>query len=96
MNYANDAVLEALHLVQYRQIPWHKRPAVLTSLRGLGLIDTARQQPPVDVRYFSPVHIAVLSEHGKRELLRLEALSRSKDWEQERLADYLYEALPLS
>lgn len=41
MKYANGAVLEALHLARYRQIPWHKRPPVFTSLQALGLVRPA-------------------------------------------------------
>jgi hypothetical protein len=37
MKYAYGAVLEALHLVRYRQIPWHKRPPSLLRCRRLDL-----------------------------------------------------------
>ncbi|SAL54650.1 hypothetical protein AWB69_05826 [Caballeronia udeis] len=96
MKYANGAVLEALHLAQYRQIPWHKRPAIFTSLHSLGLIDTVLQQPPVDPKYFTPTPIAVLTEKGKSEAERLEACKRTQDWEYEQLADYLCKASSLS
>jgi hypothetical protein len=93
MKYANGAVLEALHLVRYRQIPWHKRPAIFTSLQALGLVRIAAQQPPVDTRYYTPVQIAELTDKGRDEAARLEARRRSPAWERERQADYVGGAL---
>ncbi|MFM0239693.1 hypothetical protein [Paraburkholderia phytofirmans] len=93
MKYDNGAVLEALHLAQYRQIPWHKRPPVFTSLQALGLVRTVVQQPPVDTRHYTPVQIVELTDKGKEEAARLEARQQSPDWERERHADYAVDAM---
>jgi hypothetical protein len=93
MKYANGAVLEALHLAQYRQIPWLKRPPIFTSLQVLGLVRIVAQRPPVDTRYYAPVQIAELTDKGRDEAARLEARRQSPDWERERQADYVGDAL---
>jgi hypothetical protein len=96
MKYANGAVLEALQLVRYRQIPWHKRPAILTSLQALGLVRIVAQQPPVDARHYTPVRIAELTNKGRGEAARLEARRQSPDWERERQADYVADVVGVS
>lgn len=88
MKYANGAILDALHLAQYRQIPWHKRPAIFTSLQALGLVRIVAQQPPVDTRHYIPVQIAELTDKGREEAARLEARTQSPEWERQRHADY--------
>lgn len=93
MKYANGAVLEALHLARYRQIPWHKRPPVFTSLQALGLVRTVAQQPPVDTRHYTPIQIAELTDKGREEAVRLEARSLTPEWEQERHTDYVADAV---
>ena len=93
MKYDNGAVLEAFHLARYRQIPWHKRPPVFTSLQALGLVRTVAQQPPVDTRHYTPVQIAELTSKGREEAARLEARRQSPDWERERHAGYAVDAL---
>jgi hypothetical protein len=93
MKYANGAVLDALHLAQYRQIPWHKRPPIFTSLQALGLVRAVTQQPPIDTRYYTPVQIAELTDKGREEAARLEARRQSLEWERERHAGYVADAV---
>lgn len=93
MKYDNGAVLEALHLALYRQIPWHKRPPIFTSLQAVGLVRTVAQQAPIDTKHYTPVQIAELTDKGKEEAARLEARRQSPDWERERHEDYAVDAL---
>ncbi|MFP3562908.1 hypothetical protein [Paraburkholderia sp. SIMBA_030] len=93
MKYANGAILDALHLARYRQIPWHKRPPIFTSLQAPGLVRTVAQQPPVDTRHYTPVQIAEVTDKGGEEAVRLESRSQSPEWERERHADYVADAV---
>jgi hypothetical protein len=93
MKYTNGAILDALHLARHRQIPWHKRPPIFASLQALGLVRTVAQQPPVDTRHYTPVQIAELTEKGREEAARLEARRQSPEWEGERHADYVADAV---
>jgi len=80
MKYANDVVLEALRLALYRQIPWHKRPAIFTVLRALGLIDTVDRKPPANIQYCASLPVAVLTDKGRQEMARLEASRGASGW----------------
>ncbi|TKC81692.1 hypothetical protein FAZ69_27395 [Trinickia terrae] len=87
--YSNEAVLEALRRVQYRQVPWAKRPNVFEYLRGLGLMDTVRQRTVAPAPGFhAPVDIAVLTDKGRAEFARLARDERTLGWEAQRMHDY--------
>ena len=87
--YSNEAVLEALRRVQYRQVPWAKRPSVFEYLRGLGLMDIVRQRTVAPAPGFhAPVDIAVLTDKGRAEFARLARDERSLSWESQRVHDY--------
>jgi len=87
--YSNEAVLEALRRVQYRQVPWARRPQVFQYLRELGLMDTVRQRTVAPAPGFhAPVDIAVLTELGRAEFARLARDERSLQWPDHRIADY--------
>lgn len=79
--YSNEAVLEALRRVQYRQVPWARRPGVFEYLRGLGLMETVRQRiVSPGAGFHAPVDIAVLTDRGRAEFARLAREERSLDW----------------
>jgi hypothetical protein len=80
MEFKNGAVLEALRLALYRQIPWHKRPAIFTLLRSQGLIQTVAQKPPPSTKYLPPLQIAILTDKGQREIQRIEASRHVSGW----------------
>ncbi|MBB2926511.1 hypothetical protein [Paraburkholderia silvatlantica] len=80
MEFNNGAVLEALRLALYRQIPWHKRPAIFTSLRAQGLIQTVAQIPPPSTKSLPTLQIAVLTDKGQREMQRIEASKHVSGW----------------
>jgi hypothetical protein len=87
--YSNEAVLEALRRVQYRQVPWAKRPGVFEYLRGLGLMDTVRQRTVAPAPGFhAPVDIAVLTDKGRAEFARLARDERTLSWQAQRMHDY--------
>ena len=68
--FSNEAVLEALRRVQYRQVPWARRPGVFEYLRGLGLMETVRQRTVAPgAGFHAPVDIAVLTDKGRAESL---------------------------
>src|SRR6185312_4005902 len=70
--FSNEAVLEALRRVQYRQVPWARRPGVFEYLRGLGLMETVRQRTVAPgAGFHAPVDIAVLTDRGRAEFNRL-------------------------
>jgi len=88
--YSNEAVLEALRRVQYRQVPWARRPGVFEYLRGLGLMDTVRQRTVAPgAGFHAPVDIAVLTDRGRAEFTRLEREERSAQWVDHRVAHYV-------
>jgi len=88
--YSNEAVLEALRRVQYRQVPWAKRPSVFQYLRSLGLMDTVRQRTVAPAPGFhAPVDIAVLTDKGRAEFARLARDERALSWESQRTHDYV-------
>jgi hypothetical protein len=92
--YSNEAVLEALRRVQYRQVPWARRPEVFQYLRDLGLMDTVRQRTVAPAPGFhAPVDIAVLTERGRAEFARLARDERSFHWTAQRMADYIADAV---
>jgi hypothetical protein len=92
--YSNEAVLEALRRVQYRQVPWARRPEVFQYLRDLGLMDTVRQRTVAPAPGFhAPVDIAVLTERGRAEFARLARDERSFHWTAHRMADYIADAV---
>jgi hypothetical protein len=79
--YSNEAVLEALRRVQYRQVPWARRPSVFEYLRGLGLMETVRQRTVAPgAGFHAPVDIAVLTERGRAEFARLAREERLLGW----------------
>ncbi|CAD6560039.1 hypothetical protein LMG27952_07021 [Paraburkholderia hiiakae] len=80
MEFNNGAVLEALRLALYRQIPWHKRPAIFTSLRSQGLIQTVDQRTPPNATYLPAFQIAILTDKGQREIQRIEASKHISGW----------------
>ncbi|HEV3430214.1 MAG TPA: hypothetical protein VG320_20230 [Paraburkholderia sp.] len=80
MEFNNGAVLEALRLAQYRQIPWHKRPAIFTSMRTLGLIQIVSQKPPPSTKYLPPLQIATVTDKGEKEIQRIEASKHLSGW----------------
>ncbi|WP_395065058.1 hypothetical protein [Paraburkholderia silvatlantica] len=80
MEFNNGAVLEALRLALYRQIPWHKRPAIFTALRAQGLIQTVAQTPPPSTKSLPTLQIAVLTDKGQREIQRIEASKHVSGW----------------
>lgn len=80
MEFNNGAALEALRLALYRQIPWHKRPAIFTSLRTLGLIQIIDQKPPPSTKYLPPLQIAIVTEKGQKEIQRIEASMHLGGW----------------
>lgn len=80
MEYNNGAVLEALQLALYRQIPWHKRPAIFSALRSQGLIDIFDQKPPPSTKFLPTVQIAILTEKGQKEIQRIEASKHVPGW----------------
>ena len=87
--YSNEAVLEALRRVQYRQVPWARRPGVFEYLRGLGLMVTARQRTvSPGAGFHAPVDIAVLTDRGRAEFTRLAREERSLGWAAQRMGDY--------
>ncbi|AIO67162.1 MULTISPECIES: hypothetical protein [Burkholderia] len=87
--YSNEAVLDALRRVQYRQVPWARRPGVFEYLRALGLMDTVRQKTVAPAPGFhAPVDIAVLTDNGRVEFARLERDERQPDWDARRTEDY--------
>jgi hypothetical protein len=87
--YSNEAVLEALRRVQYRQVPWARRPGVFEYLRGLGLMDTVRQRTVAPgAGFHAPVDIAVLTERGRAEFARLAREERLLGWSAQRTGDY--------
>lgn len=87
--YSNEAVLEALRRVQYRQVPWARRPGVFQYLRGLGLMDTVRQRTVAPAPGFhAPVDIAVLTDKGRAEFARLSREERAADWSVQRTSEY--------
>ncbi len=87
--YSNEAVLEALRRVQYRQVPWARRPQVFEYLRGLGLMETVRQRTVAPAPGFhAPVDIAVLTERGRAEFARLARDERSLQWQAHRMGNY--------
>ncbi|KNH10043.1 hypothetical protein BRCH_00687c [Candidatus Burkholderia brachyanthoides] len=89
--YSNEAVLEALRRAQYRQVPWAKRPNVFDLLRALGLLELARQRTVAPAPGFhAPVDIAVVTERGKNEFLRLSRDERSIDWDLRRSEPYTF------
>lgn len=91
--YSNEAVLEALRRVQYRQVPWARRPGVFEYLRGLGLMETARQRTvSPGAGFHAPVDIAVLTERGRAEFARLAREERSLAWPERRADGYIYRA----
>jgi hypothetical protein len=89
MNYSNEAVLEALRRIQYRQVPWPRRPRVFEFLRSCGLLETARQRTASAPGYHAPVDIAVLTEMGKAEVERLERAERGMMWSDMRTVIYV-------
>jgi len=87
--YSNEAVLEALRRVQYRQVPWAKRPGVFEYLRGLGLMETVRQRTVAPgAGFHAPVDIAVLTDKGRAEFNRLARDERMLTWTTSRLNEY--------
>jgi hypothetical protein len=79
--YSNEAVLEALRRVQYRQVPWARRPSVFEYLRGLGLMETVRQRTVAPgAGFHAPVDIAVLTDRGRAEFARLTREERLLGW----------------
>ncbi|WP_296652009.1 hypothetical protein [Paraburkholderia sp.] len=80
MEFSNGAVLEALRLALYRQIPWHKRPAIFTSLRSHGLIQTIDQKPPPSTKCLPTHRIAILTDKGQKEIQRIEASKHVSGW----------------
>ena len=80
MEFSNGAVLEALRLALYRQIPWHKRPAIFTSLRAQGLMQIVEQKPPIGAKYLAPLQIAILTDKGQKEIQRIEASMHVAGW----------------
>ncbi|MDR3097452.1 MAG: hypothetical protein LBV73_10290 [Paraburkholderia sp.] len=95
--YSNEAVLEALRRVQYRQVPWARRPEVFQYLRDLGLMDTVRQRTVAPAPGFhAPVDIAVLTDRGRAEFTRLDRDERSLTWTEQRMADYVADAVAQS
>jgi len=86
MESSNGAILEALQLVLYRQIMWHKRPAIFTSLHSLGLIEAVDQRTPPNAHYLPPLKIAMLTDKGRREIARIETSTHLTNW---LAADYL-------
>ncbi|WDD94394.1 hypothetical protein Bsp3421_004515 [Burkholderia sp. FERM BP-3421] len=88
--YSNEAVLDALRRVQYRQVPWARRPGVFEYLRTLGLMDTVRQKTVAPAPGFhAPVDIAVLTDNGRAEFARLERDEKGSDWVDRRMNDYV-------
>ena len=87
--YSNEAVLEALRRVQYRQVPWAKRPGVFEYLRGLGLMETVRQRTVAPgAGFHAPVDIAVLTDKGRAEFNRLAREERALSWTNARSGEY--------
>jgi len=80
MEFDNGTVLEALRLVLHRQIPWHKRPAILMSLRSQGLIHSVDHKPPPSAMYLPPLKIAILTAKGKQEIARIEGSMHLTGW----------------
>ena len=80
MEFSNGTVLEALRLVLYRQIPWHKRPVILASLHSQRLIQSVDHKPPADARYLPPLRIAILTDKGQKEIERIEASKHLAGW----------------
>jgi len=80
MDFSNGTVLEALRLVLHRQIPWHKRPAILTSLHSQGLIQGVDDKPPPNAKYLPPLKIAILTDKGQKEIERIEASKHLAGW----------------
>jgi hypothetical protein len=88
--YSNEAVLEALRRVQYRQVPWAKRPGVFEYLRGLGLMETVRQRTVAPgAGFHAPVDIAVLTEKGRAEFNRLAREERALSWTDTKAGEYV-------
>lgn len=92
MEFNNGAVLDALRLALYRQIPWHKRPPIFTSLRSQGLIQTVDQKPPPSAQYLPAFQIAILTDKGQKEIQRIEASKHVSGWlEDDYVATFLAE-----
>ncbi|WP_321957378.1 hypothetical protein [Paraburkholderia bannensis] len=80
MEFNNGAVLEALLLAAHRQIPWHKRPPIFTSLRAQGLLTIVDQKLPPSTKFLFPVQIAALTDKGQNEIHRLESSKSRRGW----------------
>ena len=94
--YSNEAVLEALRRVQYRQVPWARRPGVFEYLRGLGLMETVRQRTVAPgAGFHAPVDIAVLTQRGRAEFTRLAREERSLGWPATKKDEYVCPELAL-
>lgn len=88
--YSNEAVLEALRRVQYRQVPWARRPEIFEYLRTLELIEIVRQRTVSSAAGFhAPIDIAVLTTHGRTEFARLARDERSLQWVFYRIHNYV-------
>ena len=80
MECSNGTVLEALRLALYRQIPWHKRPAIFTLLHAQGLIQSVDHKPPPGAAYLPPHRIAILTEKGQKDIKRIETSMHIAGW----------------
>lgn len=83
----NYQVLEELHQVRNRQIPWHKNAARFAALRVLGLIERGREKRPVASSRIG-AEIAVLSALGRSEFERLRRCELEADWDRYQRAGY--------
>lgn len=77
MTLLNGQVWNTLELVRLRQIPWHKRPDTFDKLQAAGLLESVQQKTLTVTDRPAPL-VAVLTERGKEELIRLSG-SRSAD-----------------
>ncbi len=88
--YSNEIVLDALRRVQYRQVPWARRPGVFGYLRALGLLGIVRQKTVAPgAGFHAPVDIAILTDTGRKECARLEHEERLPDWTDCRTDEYV-------
>lgn len=83
----NHQILEALHGVRNRQIPWHKKASLFMALGSLGLIEPGREKKPIASTRVG-LDIAVLSDFGRSEFERLKGREHQPDWDSYQHAVY--------
>ncbi|MCB5364719.1 hypothetical protein H0484_13260 [Pusillimonas sp. CC-YST705] len=79
----NGQVWEVLEQVRLRQVLWHRRATIFSTLEAAGLLK-AMPQTTVAMTGRPVPNIATLTEVGKREIRRLASCRRDEVWEPEK------------